>query len=37
MKKVTKLGIKAKGSYAHGNMGCGKVGPSSCGIGNRGS
>ena len=32
MKKVVKLSIQAKGSYAHSNMGCTKSTPNQCGI-----
>jgi len=32
MKKVVKLSIQAKGSYAHANMGCTKGSQTSCGI-----
>jgi len=35
MKKVMKLVISAKGSYAHISMGCGKRDNSQCGISQR--
>jgi hypothetical protein len=35
MKKVLKLVISAKGSYANVSMGCGKGSAAACGIGHR--